>query len=205
MASSGTYYLNAGTLAAATAVYTDAALTTKAPDQWYSNGQISRQQVSGVLGAAQACACNIAQNYLLRDLDVRNQYGTSLTINQARFNVNGISGVTDIITAGSTTIANNATVGLLDGDLRLTSNLLTIGDFVNLEFDISGNQVGVGFDWDLNLNSFPISGNILQSNVSSFYNSGANQTQFIVPFEIIGTVPNNFDGYVSGRLTISSL
>ena len=205
MATSGTFYLDAGDLENATAVYSDATLTTKAADQWYSNGQIARQQVGGILGASQPCACNTIQNYLLRDLDVRNQLGYSITINQARFKVQPLGGDVEIITAGATTIANNTTVGLLDGDLQLTSGLLVQGDFINLEFDISGNQIGVGFAFDLHLNSYPIAGNILQSNVTSVYNSGANQTEFVVPFEIIAAVPNNFTGYVSGRLTMAQL
>ena len=57
MATSSTYYLNAATFALATTLYTDGALTSVAPDGYYSNsaGDV-RQQVSGVLGALTACA-----------------------------------------------------------------------------------------------------------------------------------------------------
>jgi hypothetical protein len=48
MATVGTYYLNAPSLSSATAAYTDAALTTSAPDGWYSDGAIVRELVSGV-------------------------------------------------------------------------------------------------------------------------------------------------------------
>ena len=52
---STTYYLNAPTLTTATAVFTDAALTTCAPNGYYSDGAITRQQVGCVLQVAQNC------------------------------------------------------------------------------------------------------------------------------------------------------
>lgn len=48
MATSGTYYLNAPSLSSATSAYTDAGLTTLAPDGWYSDGSTVRELVSGV-------------------------------------------------------------------------------------------------------------------------------------------------------------
>ena len=55
MASSSTYYLNAPSLASASAVFSDAAMTTFAADGFYSNGVISRQQIDGVLLPQQNC------------------------------------------------------------------------------------------------------------------------------------------------------
>lgn len=55
MASLGTYYINAPTLVQATSVFTDAAMTTFAPDGWYSDGVTSRELVSGVLLSSQTC------------------------------------------------------------------------------------------------------------------------------------------------------
>jgi len=49
MATSGTFYLDAPSLSTATVVYSNAALTTVAANGYYSDGSISRQQVSGVL------------------------------------------------------------------------------------------------------------------------------------------------------------
>ena len=58
---SGTYYIDGPTLATATAVYTDADLINVAPDGWYSDGSISRQQSGGFLTFAQTCpACTVA-------------------------------------------------------------------------------------------------------------------------------------------------
>ena len=48
MSTLGTYYLNAPSLASATTAYTDAALTTIAPDGWYSDTINVRELVSGV-------------------------------------------------------------------------------------------------------------------------------------------------------------
>jgi len=50
------YYINGTTLSNSTAVFTDAALTTCAPDGFYADGSgISRNQVSCVLGSIQSC------------------------------------------------------------------------------------------------------------------------------------------------------
>lgn len=201
MATSGTYYLDAGSLADATAVWTDINLTTKAPDQWYSNGAIARQQVSGVLGAAQACACNIAQNILVRNLRVQNLRGSTITLNTANVGVDTFNGSENaIVTAGSSAIANNATLTLLEPNIRVTSNLLVNGDFLYFNLEFAGDLRGASFDWDLQNNTYPIAGAVLQGNVSEFYNGSA--TIFNVGFEVIAAVPNNFDGYFSGRLRI---
>lgn len=49
MAVSATYYLNGPDLGSSTTVYSNSSLTTIAPDGFYSDGVISREQVSGVL------------------------------------------------------------------------------------------------------------------------------------------------------------
>lgn len=55
MATLANYYLNAPTLASSTAVFTDATLTVCAPDGFYSDGTISREQVNCVLLPQQVC------------------------------------------------------------------------------------------------------------------------------------------------------
>ena len=58
---SGTYYLDAPTLADATAVYTSAAMTTKATDGWYAESGFYRKQTSGVLEITKLCsACKLS-------------------------------------------------------------------------------------------------------------------------------------------------
>ena len=54
-----TFYINGNTLLEATSVFTDAALTILAPDAYYSDGSVVRQQVGGVLLSVQTCpACS---------------------------------------------------------------------------------------------------------------------------------------------------
>lgn len=55
MAINSTYYLNAVDLVSATSVYLDSALTLIAPDGFYGDGFIGRQQLSGVLQTAEVC------------------------------------------------------------------------------------------------------------------------------------------------------
>jgi hypothetical protein len=56
MAVNSTFYLNADSLATATAVYLDFQLLNIAPDGFYGDGTIVREQVSGVLLSAESCA-----------------------------------------------------------------------------------------------------------------------------------------------------
>ncbi len=70
MATQGTYYLNGASLALASAVYTDAALTTLAPDGFYSDNSIVREQVSGVLQAQSACpGCGVEVTLCYSNID----------------------------------------------------------------------------------------------------------------------------------------
>ena len=55
MAINSTYYLDAADLTLATSVYLDAALTLLAPDGFYGDGTISREQSLGILLTANAC------------------------------------------------------------------------------------------------------------------------------------------------------
>tara|TARA_R110002020_G_scaffold119205_11_gene272124 strand:+ start:108 stop:1109 length:1002 start_codon:yes stop_codon:yes gene_type:complete len=50
-----TFYINAPSLASATAVYSNATLTVLAADGYYSDGAIVRRQLSGVLLAPESC------------------------------------------------------------------------------------------------------------------------------------------------------
>lgn len=81
MASLGNYYINASTFDLASGVFTNAALTTLAPDDYYSNGIIVRQQVGGMLMPVQgADSCTDANiNYTISK-------NTSTACNSAIFN-----------------------------------------------------------------------------------------------------------------------
>lgn len=54
-ATTATYYYSSASFSTATALYLDAALSTFAPDGWYSDQSIYRQQAAGVLFAETSC------------------------------------------------------------------------------------------------------------------------------------------------------
>jgi len=54
-ATTATYYYSSASFSTATALYLDAALTSFAPDGWYSDQSIYRQQAAGVLFAETSC------------------------------------------------------------------------------------------------------------------------------------------------------
>ena len=49
------YFLDTATFANANTIYTDSSLSAAAPDGFYSDGIISREQVAGVLASAETC------------------------------------------------------------------------------------------------------------------------------------------------------
>ena len=55
MATIGTYYIDSNEFTTATAVYTNATLTTAAADGFYQSCGVYRQQTSGVLGPVITC------------------------------------------------------------------------------------------------------------------------------------------------------
>lgn len=55
MPTNATYYIDAETLEEASAVYSDADLNTLAADGFYSDSNISREQLNGVLLPAVEC------------------------------------------------------------------------------------------------------------------------------------------------------
>jgi hypothetical protein len=62
MTTQGTYYLDAPSLESATIIYSNAELTTIAPDGFYSDGSISREQASGSLLPQVTCPSCISYN-----------------------------------------------------------------------------------------------------------------------------------------------
>lgn len=55
MPTNATYYIDAETLEEASAVYSDAELNTLAADGFYSDSNVSREQLNGVLLPAVEC------------------------------------------------------------------------------------------------------------------------------------------------------
>lgn len=86
MSVSSNYYLDSASLATATRVFTDVDLTICAPDGYYSDGVIVREQVSCILGDISACpSCsmpcgetlniNLVQGYYTMSYDVGTNTG----------------------------------------------------------------------------------------------------------------------------------
>jgi hypothetical protein len=133
MATQGTYYLDAPSLGSATVIYSDINLTTVAPDGFYSDGVISREQVSGALLPQVSCpSCGVPCGgsisasggqgiyYLNTDL------GTALGAIVVTFDP---FGVPDGVKAEFNGIVYNALVSPAFGYLQGTANLATyIGD-----------------------------------------------------------------------------
>lgn len=66
MATSATFYLDAPSLGSATVVYSNSSLTTVAPNGFYSDGTIVREQVSGALLPQVTCpSCSSTQTFTI--------------------------------------------------------------------------------------------------------------------------------------------
>lgn len=68
MAINSTFYLDSADLATATSVYLDINLTLIAPDGFYGDGTISRQQSSGILLAAETCTACFTESALRSEI-----------------------------------------------------------------------------------------------------------------------------------------
>lgn len=128
MATSSTFYLNGPSLASATAVYTNASLTTLAANGYYSDGTIVRQQASGSLLPQSTCpSCAPTQSFTIY-FDVTtspNTYGWSNSSAACAgtgtpLTVYIIGTATDlydaVVTQGKALYINSTTTTLLDGN-----------------------------------------------------------------------------------------
>ena len=79
-----TYYLNGSSLATSTAIFTDINLTTCAPDGWYSDGAIVRNQSGCLLNAASNCIGCVQEadtgEVMFEDIDGGKYYSTNIDI-----------------------------------------------------------------------------------------------------------------------------
>jgi hypothetical protein len=128
MATSATFYLNAPSLASATAVYSNASLTTLAADGYYSDGTIVRQQSSGSLLPQSTCpSCAPSQSFTIY-FDVStspNTYGWASSANACAgtgtpLTVYIIGTATDlydaVVTQGKSLYTDSMTTTLLNGN-----------------------------------------------------------------------------------------
>lgn len=73
MASTSSYFIDGPSLASSTAVYLDSSLTTCAPDGFYSDGLIVREQVNCLLGNPLTCPeCPTPEECLAYDIALIN-------------------------------------------------------------------------------------------------------------------------------------
>lgn len=121
MATSGTYYIDTADFLTATAVWTDTALTTKAPDGYYSFGGNYRQQLSGLLLSAVSCSAPPVgcTSYTVSTTSATGQSFTYTTCDGTASggNIGGSSGY-----EAETFCAQTGTVVLVGSELTLTIN-----------------------------------------------------------------------------------
>lgn len=143
MAISASYYLNAPSLGSATAVFDDAALTTFALDGFYSDGLISREQVSGVLLPQQTCpSCTIPCG---EEITQSGTEGIYLLDSQAGANLGAIIirfdpyDVPDGIRATFNSVVHNKLTSPIDGihESTVSGNFTYIGEIAS-DCGISG-------------------------------------------------------------------
>lgn len=176
MAIQSTYYLNAPSLSAATAVFTDANLTTCAPNGYYRQGNIVRELVGCVLLPPQMCSacvdnCNTGT---IESADAESVFNVSLNVG---------SGPADV------------------GAIVITFNPLTVPDGIQAEFDgviyntLSSPTYGLLsadpnipiYIGDTSSDCGLVVGSPYTLDVYSWYNSGFNPTLTTENVSILGT------------------
>jgi hypothetical protein len=151
MAVSETYYLDAPSLGSASVIYSDAALTIIAEDGFYSDGVISREQVSGVLLPQQTCpSCELPVTGLIWETTVDNPCDATpwVVSNQnlkIRYNVTdseNCGGTCSSIQAGTATAT--ITVGAVNVNMGLSFSgigELEAPDFEKITFSLDGTEI----------------------------------------------------------------
>lgn len=123
MAINSTFYLNAADLTLATSVYLDSSLLNLAPDGFYSDGTISRQQSSGILLTAETCSSCTPQTKCFEGLS---EEGGSVTY----INANGDTVTQEPIFLGDT----------------VTIQYLSIISYINVEEVVCNIQIAYRSD-----------------------------------------------------------
>ncbi len=121
MATSGTYYIDTADFLTATAVWTDTALTTKAPDGYYSFGGNYRQQLSGLLLSTVSCSAppTGCTSYTISTTSATSQGYSYINCDgtETGGSIGGVSGYDAV-----TVCAQTGTVVLVGSELTLTIN-----------------------------------------------------------------------------------
>lgn len=130
MATSITFFLDTASLSTATAIYSNPTMTTLAPDGFYSDGTIVRQQSSGVLLPPVACPnCNPTEYYPFASSTVQASLVASCgsTASQVYYH-NGASG----LQVGVNTYSDSL------GESDLTAGYYFIGSGQSINVNASG-------------------------------------------------------------------
>ena len=195
MATDTTYYIDTSLFSTATAVWTDAALTTKAPDGWYQDPVISittyRQQTGGTLGSVANCECSVpcgtdisasgtTGNYIV-DIDAGGDVGAIIVYFQPYNIPDGILGTYDSTTYNTLTTNSHGVELATAGELNFIGKTTVSGCEAS---DLEGSTTSVG--------------NYIY-NGSAFVGTGTN-TNIIIPGS--GTVNLNATGNIYYTLVI---
>lgn len=144
MATSSTYYLNGLTFATSTALYLDAALTTCAPDGWYSDGTILRPMTGCVLGAPESCpTCPLPPfDSSLRQLNYQDPGFCSLPITQTYYYESIVSPIYPYLSIGDSVFVDSGGVTPLNS-LFYRVNYINTGaiEYDTIEVDTNGKIV----------------------------------------------------------------
>ena len=173
MAADSTYYIDTTLFSTATAVYTDPALTIKAPDGWYQatveDATTYRQQTGGTLGSVANCQCSVpcgndvsasgsVGEYTV-DIDTGTDTGAIIVYFQP-FNVpDGIKGIYDsttyntlttnahgaeLATAGELNFVGQTNVGGCEAtDLQGSSTVVSQFTFDGTSFNDTGSDTTI--------------------------------------------------------------
>jgi len=174
-----TYYLNAPSLGSATSVFLDSYLTVCAPDGYYSDGVITRQQISCVLYAEVPCAtCGIPCGEI-----------TSVTGGQGYYNMNVDAGAS----TGAIVVKFNP-FNIPNG-VQVLFNSTVYNKFSSPLYGLLIGAAGLpiylgsqGSDCGLVANS-PFTLDKFLYNGSSFIPTGATQSVTILPSQMFLTTP----------------
>lgn len=180
MATQATYYLDAPSLGSATVVYSNSTLTTVAPNGYYSDGVIVREQVSGVLLPQVICpSCSVSCNATISESGAQGIYYLSVNLGNTtgavvvEFNPQSVP---DGIVAVFNSVTYNGVSSPSFGWLQGTAGLPTyIGN--------SANDCGIVSGSPYTLNEFGYDG-------TDFYSFGTTQSVSVVAGQMDLTAGN---------------
>ena len=142
MAINSTYYLDAADLATATAVYLDSSLSLIAPDGFYSDGTISREQSSGILLTEQDCNCEGELTLSYRSTGSTVDTGTLCNTENPNIQFY-LSNAGCIISSGTIAYNTNNVLDIFDGGDKYYAVYVSVCDNNSYTYICQINSAGV--------------------------------------------------------------